>query len=384
MKRLLFLFITAVTIASCGEPEKEAKPARLKSPNAEAAKSFKITITTPLKDSTLITLYQEVQMPQTGKRQFSEAGKVYTKGGKAVFMGQVPKHMIGLLAIGQKQLTFILDNKEFNVDFDTTKTGWVLEGDKETDAYKAIEDKVKAYVLAKDSMFVAIKASVKGKVTQEQFNAELDKLKGIHFPSIKKEILDQAPSYGSWYFLSLPGLVPAKDNRPYFQEVGEKFKAALTKEKYIEEFKYALSELEKEILIGDEAPDFTLNTPEGKAVKLSDFKGKVVMLDFWASWCGPCRGENPNVVRAYKKYNSKGFEILSVSLDQSKQQWEKAIAADKLTWTHVSDLKGWKSAAASLYRVKGIPKTFLLDKEGKVIAADLRGEALHRKLAELF
>lgn len=135
---------------------------------------------------------------------------------------------------------------------------------------------------------------------------------------------------------------------------------------------------------GQPAPDFTLNDPNGKPISLSSFKGKILLLDFWASWCGPCRGENPNVVAAYKKYSGKGFDILGVSLDEEKEAWLKAIEKDGLTWTHVSDLKGWGSSAAALYGVQSIPSNYLIDKEGKIIAKDLRGEALDAKLAELF
>ncbi len=133
---------------------------------------------------------------------------------------------------------------------------------------------------------------------------------------------------------------------------------------------------------GAVAPDFSLPTPDGKMLALSSFKGKVVLVDFWASWCGPCRKENPNVVAMYKKYHAKGFEILSVSLDDNKNKWLKAIEADGLTWNHVSDLKGWENAAAKLYGVSSIPFTLLLDKEGNIVAKDLRGAELEAKIAE--
>jgi len=140
---------------------------------------------------------------------------------------------------------------------------------------------------------------------------------------------------------------------------------------------------ERRLGIGQEAPEITLSNPEGKMVSLSSLRGNIVLIDFWASWCGPCRKENPNVVRLYGKYHSRGFEVFSVSLDKTREAWIKAIADDHLTWTHVSDLGYWKSAPALLYGVTSIPFTLLLDRNGKIIAKKLRGENLEQKLAEL-
>lgn len=135
--------------------------------------------------------------------------------------------------------------------------------------------------------------------------------------------------------------------------------------------------------VGSVAPDFTLPTPDGGSMALSELRGKYVLIDFWASWCAPCRKENPNVVKMYNKYKDKGFEIFGVSLDQSREKWLKAVADDKLTWPQVSDLKGWESSAAQLYQVDAIPQTILLDREGRIIAKGLRGEELEEKIASL-
>ena len=139
----------------------------------------------------------------------------------------------------------------------------------------------------------------------------------------------------------------------------------------------------KGVSVGALAPDITLSDTTGAPVALSSLRGKYVLLDFWASWCGPCRAENPNVVRMYNKFRDKGFAIYSVSLDQAKANWTKAIRNDNLTWTHVSDLKFWQSAAAQQYGIQAIPATFLLDKDGKIIAKNLRGDALEQKLDEI-
>jgi peroxiredoxin len=134
---------------------------------------------------------------------------------------------------------------------------------------------------------------------------------------------------------------------------------------------------------GSRAPELALPDADGKIITLASLRGKYVLVDFWASWCGPCRGENPNVVQAYQEFKDKNFTILGVSLDNNKDAWQKAIKEDHLTWPQVCDLKGWASAGAVIYSIQSIPSNYLIDPNGKIVTSNLRGEALEKVLANL-
>ncbi len=202
-----------------------------------------------------------------------------------------------------------------------------------------------------------------------------------------EQALQPLEAGGVVHKMALSGIVSAAKQRSTeaFLHFAKAYVAA-----YQEQDPNAAASMQQEIeqamalMEGSEAPDFSQQTPEGELLSLSSLRGKIVLIDFWASWCGPCRKENPNVVKLYDKYKSQGFEILGVSLDRKKENWLKAIEADGLSWPQVSDLKGWQNEVAAQYGVRSIPYTVLVDRDGTILARKLRGAALEAKLAALF
>jgi peroxiredoxin len=171
----------------------------------------------------------------------------------------------------------------------------------------------------------------------------------------------------------------------FYQNVGKRFPTSTTAKAFAEKYFGSIEQSQQsDINTGTPAPDFAANTPEGTSLSLQSLKGKYVLLDFWASWCGPCRKENPNVVKAFDQFKNENFEIIGVSLDTDKEKWNQAIQDDKLTWKHVSELKGWGSSIARNYNVESIPQNFLIDPQGNIIAKDLKGDNLIAKLNAIF
>jgi peroxiredoxin len=183
---------------------------------------------------------------------------------------------------------------------------------------------------------------------------------------------DNPKSLASFYAMN--SLNPS-DYEKEFIAYSDKIKSSFNNNAAVTEFLVRMAKL-KSVQVGQPAPSFSMKTIDGKSTSLADFKGKYVLLDFWASWCMPCRQENPNVVKAYNRFKDKNFTILSVSLDKDPAAWKQAVAADKLTWTHASELSDFEGPTVRLYQVEAIPSSFIIDPAGKIVAKNLRGEQL--------
>jgi thiol-disulfide isomerase/thioredoxin len=275
------------------------------------------------------------------------------------------------------------DTKLF-MDFNT----YAMENRRKLSAIKQKQDSIQnvfQFLLNqnKDAKRINILSDSLSKVLEPGFNklSEQSILLMKEADTYASSFIDKNP--GSFADLAVLQLFSDKEaSFSYFEKVSISLHKKFPEQKNLKPF-YEYVDKMKRLSVGALAPEIKLNSPEGKEIALSSLRGKIVLIDFWASWCGPCRKENPNVRKIYAEYHDKGFDVYSVSLDDDKNAWMKAIATDQLVWNHVSELKKWQSAVVPLYDIKGIPMTVLLDKEGKIIAKNLRGEQLAAKVAEL-
>jgi peroxiredoxin len=291
---------------------------------------------------------------------------------------------------GTDGVVLVLDNKNLSVKPGAEPDMYEVEGSDANAYFRQIEeirDELQSKVSTLENEY-AMAVNANDEAKQAALKAQYERLAAESRAKARNLIKEAGTSVVSLYAVNLLNI---EQDFAFMDSLATRFEKERGDSKYAKEYITAINNYKKGqqemqsqgIGVGAMAPDFKLATPDGKTLSLSSLRGKYVLIDFWASWCGPCRQENPNVVKMYNRFKDRNFEILGVSLDQDKGKWEKAIEKDGLTWLHVSDLKGWQSAAAELYNVTGIPATYLIDKEGKVIAKNLRGKKLEDKIAEV-
>lgn len=288
------------------------------------------------------------------------------------------------VSAGQEVLFLLTDSTEkveVNIAGDKIDEKYSIKGSKESERLGVLVGMIDALQKSGDSLnaiFIAAPVEERQALSLS-FNQIINEKNSALNTAIKK-MIDENPK--SLVALEGVGRLDKVNDRAYYKKVADNLGPAYPANPFVQNYVNMMA-AQGNIALGEVAPEIELPDTEGKMVKLSDFRGKYVLIDFWASWCRPCRMENPNVVNAYNKYKDKGFTVFGVSLDKDKAAWVNAIAQDKLAWPHVSDLQFWQSAAARIYNVTSIPKSFLLDREGRIIAMDLRGPALDAKLAEV-
>jgi len=288
---------------------------------------------------------------------------------------------------GTDALSFYIEKGNISIATNTDSISKaVITGSPINDDNKKLMAQLRPIQVAAEKLYTEANSATQDQQNSADFQSRMETkrkdLEQQQTTSLEKFIRENPKSYLS--LLALSSLGPKMDPselEPLYNGLSQNLKD-MEGGKMIEKSIQTLKPIE----LGAVAPDFTQNDVNGNPVSLSSFRGKYVLIDFWASWCGPCRQENPNVVKAYNKFKSKNFTILGVSLDKAdaKDNWIAAIKTDSLTWTQVSDLNFWNNKVAILYAVQSIPHNFLIDPNGKIIAKDLRGSDLDAKLTEIF
>ncbi|MDT3401578.1 TlpA disulfide reductase family protein [Mucilaginibacter terrae] len=344
-------------------------------------KAFKIEGTIANADT-----LKKIELLRADTNQVSVIATAELKDGKFEFKNQAQAANLFKLRIGQSLFDLIAQNGDdikFETDLKNEKHDYKVSGSQESDKIKEFNTFSNVYSAKNAQLVNEFQSKVQGnnqdsllKVYQPVFEKNM----ADYSKEVLKFVDDNKKSLAAFY--AAMSLDPNKYEQQlvdYADGLKGEFKENAPVQMFIRQM-----EAVKPVSVGHKAPDFTAKDVTGKDVKLADFKGKYVMLDFWASWCGPCRQENPNVVRLYNQYKAKGFNILGISLDDNKAAWQRAIMDDKLTWQHVSDLQKWDGAVARSYQIQAIPSNFILDLQGNIIAKNITGKNLEEFLNKTF
>jgi thiol-disulfide isomerase/thioredoxin len=306
------------------------------------------------------------------------------KDGSFELQGKVSEKTFAIINFPKGAVLLVLDsnsNMALSIDANTPDQ-FGVKGSEDTEQLRKlleINGKYMNALRALEAKYAQYNNVAPTQAVQEQIRSEYDSIMLARATNLQEFVFNGNPGIAAYFATNF---LTAEADFPFFDKVDKAYYTQYSNSKYAKEHHQRVSVLRR-TAIGETAPDIVLSDPFGKSVALSSLRGKYVLVDFWASWCKPCRMENPNVVRMYNKFKGKGFEIFSVSLDDNKDAWIKAINDDKLLWTHVSDLKKWNASVVPSYNIESIPYTVLLDKDGKIVAKNLRGEMLESKLAEL-
>jgi peroxiredoxin len=371
MKKILFILITAVSFISCNNEENEG--------------SF--TVIGNIKNVSNQKIYLEELYFSQRPPEVLDTAEV--KNGKFTISAKATQQGLYRLRLEDNTVFFFI-NDQPKIEFAADASIISLQ----SNTFKSpINQQFKRFIIEVDTIQKSI-ASDAELLRQQKLNKEKDSILTVTSQAFAGKV-DNYKNYIIQYIDTTTNAVMAMIALGYTREIETKKleKAVTSLEKrfplnnnittLVAQYKQLLQQQMAKPQDGALAPDFSLPDANGKLISLSSFKGKYVLIDFWASWCRPCREENPNVVAAFNQFKDKNFTVLGVSLDKNKESWLNAIQKDNLTWTQVSDLKEWESSVVPQYKIEGIPFNVLVNPEGKIIASDLRGGELMIKLKEV-